>query len=174
MGATALLAPGALAAQSSAAELQLNAGCYVNFGRHVATVLVAGRGFNPSSDVIIGGGVFADNVKTDTLGNFLAKVKAPNATINPGARKFKVTASTENFDTNQKITAQVFGHYTVGGVALSASTAGFGKRLTYTFGGFRPGKHIYGHYFVNGRSTGRKDFGKAKAPCGTRKTKATG
>lgn len=173
-GGAALLASGAVAAQASAASLTLNAGCYVNFGRHVAQVTVTGSGFVPSTDVILGGDVFGANVTTDALGDFTAKVDAPNATINPGARKFKVTASTDDITTGQTVSAQTFGHYTEGGVSLSANTAGFGKRLTYSFGGFRPGRQIWGHYFIGKRSTGRHRFGKAKGPCGTLKAKATG
>jgi len=170
VGATTLLAFGALAAQSSAARIALNASCYLNTDRSTARVTIAGRGFLPSSSVDIGGGVFG-NVTTDPAGNFVTTVRAPNATLKPGARKFRVTASE---DTGQKVLASTTGHYTMAGVAFSDNYVGFGKGLTYYFGGFRPGKQIYGHYFIGKRQTGRKRFGKAAAPCGTLKAKATG
>jgi hypothetical protein len=170
VGATTLLAFGALAAQSSAARIALNASCYLNTDRSTARVTIAGRGFLPSSSVDIGGGVFG-NVTTDPAGNFVTTVWAPNATLKPGARKFRVTASE---DTGQKVLASTTGHYTMAGVAFSDNYVGFGKGLTYYFGGFRPGKQIYGHYFIGKRQTGRKRFGKAAAPCGTLKAKATG
>jgi hypothetical protein len=173
VGAMTLLASGALAAQSSAARIALNAGCYLNTDRSTAKVTIVGSGFFPSSSVDIGGGVFG-NVTTDPAGNFLTTVRAPHATIKPGARRFNVTASDENFDTGQKVTASTTGHYTMAGVAFSDNFVGFGKRLTYFFGGFRPGKQIYGHYLIGRRQTGRKRFGKAAAPCGTLKAKATG
>jgi hypothetical protein len=172
-GATALLASGALAAQSTAAQIALNGTCYLNTSRTTAKVTIVGTGFDASSSVDIGGGVFG-SATTDASGRFITKVSAPNATIKPGARRFKVTASTENFDTNQKISAQTFGYYSVAGVAFSDNFVGFGKRITYYFGGFRPGKQVYGHYFIGKREAGRKRFGKATGPCGTLKTKATG
>jgi hypothetical protein len=167
------LASGALAAQSSAAQIALNASCYLNTDRSTAVVTISGRGFLPSSSVDIGGGVFG-NATTDPAGSFVTTVRAPNATIKPGARKFKVTASDENVDTGQQVTAVTTGYYTVAGVAFSDNYVGFGKRITYFFGGFRPGEQIYGHYFIGKRQTGRKRFGKAAGPCGTLKAKATG
>jgi len=115
VGATTLLAFGALAAQSSAARIALNASCYLNTDRSTARVTIAGRGFLPSSSVDIGGGVFG-NVTTDPAGNFVTTVWAPNATLKPGARKFRVTASE---DTGQKVLASTTGHYTMAGVAFS-------------------------------------------------------
>ena len=56
----------------------------------------------------------------------------------------------------------------------ATGVVGFGKRITYYFGGFRPGKQIYGHYLVGKRLVGRKRFGEATGPCGTLKVKATG
>ena len=78
--------------------------------RSTAKVTIVGSGFFPSSSVDIGGGVFG-NVTTDPAGNFLTTVRAPHATIKPGARRFNVTASDENFDTGQKVTASTTGHY---------------------------------------------------------------
>jgi hypothetical protein len=172
-GAATLLASGALAAQASAAQITLNADCYLNTTSSTANVTIVGQGFFPSSDVDIGGGVFG-TATTDAAGNFVTTVKAPSETIKPGARKFTVTASDEDFDTGQKITASATGHYSLAGLALSDTVVGFGTRITYYFGGFRPGKQIYGHYFIGKRLTGRKRFGKARAPCGTLKAKATG
>jgi hypothetical protein len=173
VGTTTLLVSGALAAQSSAAEIALNARCYLNTDRSTAPVTITGSGFLPSSSVDISGGVFG-NVTADPAGNFVTTVRAPNATVKPGARKFKVTASDANLDTGQTVTAATTGYYSVAGVAFSANYVGFGRRLTYFFGGFRPGQQIYGHYFIGKRQTGRKRFGKAAGPCGTLKAKATG
>jgi hypothetical protein len=173
IGAATILASGALAAQSSAAQIALNAGCYLNTDRSTAKVTIAGSGFFASSSVSIGGGVFGD-VTTDPAGNFVTTVTAPNDTLKPGDKTFTVTASDEDFDTGQQITASTMGHYTLAGVGLSDNVVGFGKRITYFFGGFLPGKPIYGHYFVGKRQTGIKRFGKATGPCGTLKAKATG
>ena len=173
VGAVTLLASGALAAQSSAAQIALNARCYLNTDRSTAKVAIAGTGFLASTPVEIGGGVFG-NATTDAAGNFLTAVRAPNATIKPGARKFNVTASTTNFDTNTKVTASTTGYYTMACVAFRDNFVGFGKRITYFFGGFRSGRQIYGHYFIGKRETGRKRFGRATGPCGTLKAKATG
>jgi hypothetical protein len=113
-------------------------------------------------------------VTADAAGNFVATVKAPNATVKPGTRKFTVTASEPDPSTAQTITASTTGHYSRAGLALSDTVVGFGTRITYYFGGFRPGEQIYGHYFVGKRLTGRKRFGRATGPCGTLKAKATG
>jgi hypothetical protein len=173
LGVTTLAASGALAAQSSAAQIALNARCYLNTDHSTARVRVAGIGFFPSSSVELGGGVFG-TVTTDAAGQFLATVKAPNDTIKPGARKFTVTASDDDAATGQTVTASTTGHYSLAGLALSDTVVGFGKRITYYFGGFRPGRQIYGHYFIGRRQTGRKRFGKATGPCGTLKARATG
>lgn len=172
-GAATLLTSGALAAQASAAQIALNASCYLNSSRSTAQVTIAGRGFVPSSSVDIGGGVFG-KVTTDATGSFVTSVRAPNDTVKPGARTFTVTASETDPTTSQTISASTTGHYSQAGLALSANVVGFGKRITYYFGGFRPGKQIYGHYFIGKRLTGRKRFGKAIGPCGTLKAKATG
>jgi hypothetical protein len=173
LGATTLAASGALAAQSSAAQIALNARCYLNTDRSTARVKVAGTGFFPSSSVELGGGVFG-TVTTDAAGRFLTTVKAPNDTIKPGARKFTVTASDADAGTGETVTASTTGHYSRAGLALSDTVVGFGKRITYYFGGFRPGRQIYGHYFIGRRQTGHKRFGKATGPCGTLKASATG
>jgi hypothetical protein len=172
-GAATLLASGALAAQSSAAQIALNASCYLNTSSSTAKVTIAGRGFFPSSSVDISGGVFG-TVTADVAGNFVITVRAPNGTIKPGARKFTVTASNDDPTTGQTVTASTIGHYSRAGLALGDTVVGFGKRITYYFGGFRPGKQIYGHYLIGKRLTGRKRFGKATGPCGTLKAKATG
>ena len=172
-GAVTLLASGALAAQAFAAQIALNAGCYLNTNSSTAKVTIAGRGFFPSSSVDISGGVFG-TITADAAGNFVTTVRAPNDTIKPGARKFIVRASNDDPATGQSVSASTIGHYSVAGLALSDTVVGFGKRVTYYFGGFRPGKQIYGHYFVGKRLTGRKRFGKATGPCGTLKAKATG
>jgi len=83
-GAATLLAAGALAAQASAAEIALNAGCYLNTTSSTARVTIAGGGFFPSSSVDISGGVFG-TVTADAAGNFVTTVRAPNETIKPGA-----------------------------------------------------------------------------------------
>jgi hypothetical protein len=50
-GAAMLLAAGALAAQASAAEIALNAGCYLNTTSSTARVTIAGRGFRPGKQI---------------------------------------------------------------------------------------------------------------------------
>jgi hypothetical protein len=172
IGATTLLASGALAAQSSAASIALDARCYLHTDRADSKVTIVGAGFLPLTSVDIGGGVFG-TAQTDAAGQFAVRVAAPTGSQSPGAKTFKVTASTESFDTGQTVTASATSHYSAAGVTLSAAVAGFGKRLTYSFGGFRPGKPIYGHYFVGKHETGRRRFGKASGPCGTLKAKAT-
>jgi hypothetical protein len=172
VGTATLLASGALAAQASAAQIALNASCYLNTPSATAKMTIGGNGFAPSSSITINGRV-STTVTTDAAGNFATTVKAPNDTIKPGARKFTVTASGADA-TGQPVTASTTGHYSQAGLALSDTVVGFGTPITYYFGGFRPGKQIYGHYFVGKRLTGRKRFGKATGPCGTLKAKATG
>jgi hypothetical protein len=172
VGTATLLASGGLAAQSSAAAIALNARCYLNTSSSTAKMTIVGIGFAPSASISIKGRVSA-TVTTDTGGNFATAFKAPNDTRKPGARKFTVTASGANA-TGQPVTVSTTGHYSLAGLALSDTVVGFSTPITYYFGGFRPGKKIYGHYFIGGRLTGRKRFGKATGPCGTLKAKATG
>jgi hypothetical protein len=172
VGTATLLASGALAAQSSAAAIALNASCYLNTPSSTAKMTIGGSEFAPSTSISISGRVSA-TVTTDTAGNFVATFKAPNDTSKPGARKFTVTASGADA-AGQSATVSTTGHYSLAGLALSDTVVGFSTRITYYFGGFRSGKQIYGHYFIGKRLTGRKRFGKATGPCGTLKAKATG
>ena len=172
--AAALLIPAAIAGAASAATLALNAACYVDVAGKLAHVTIGGTGFTPGDTVDLGGGV--DGTATvNSAGQFAVTVEAPVPSgVNPGERKFKVNATDDNFSTGQTIKAATVGHYTIGGVTLSANEVGFGKRITYYFGGFRPGKAIFGHYIVDKRVVGTHRFGKAAAPCGTLQAKATG
>lgn len=172
-GAATLMACSALAAQASAAQIALSARCYLNTASSTANVTIAGTGFFPSSNVDISGGVFG-TVTADAAGKFVTTVRAPNDTIKPGAKTFTVTASNDDPATGQSVSASTTGLYSQAGLALGDNVVGFGKRITYYFGGFRPGKQIYGHYFIGKRLVGRKRFGKATGPCGTLRAKATG
>lgn len=172
VGTATLLGSGALAAQSSGAQIALNAGCYLNTSSSTAKMTIGGNGFAPSSSIVIKGRVSA-TVTTDAAGNFATTVMAPNDTRKPGAREFTVTASGADA-TGQPVTVSTTGHYSLAGLALSDTVVGFSTPITYYFGGFRSGKQIYGHYFIGKRLTGRKRFGKATGPCGTLQAKATG
>lgn len=172
VGTAVLLVSGALAGRSSAAQIALNASCYLNTKSSSAQMTIGGNGFAPSSTITIRARVSA-TVTTDAAGNFVTAIKAPNDTTKPGARTFTVTASGADA-TGQPVTVSTTGHYSLAGLALNDTVVGFDTRITYYFGGFRPGKQIYGHYFIGKRLTGRKRFGKATGPCGTLKAKATG
>jgi len=59
------------------------------------------------------------------------------------------------------------------GVTVNPSAAKPGRKVLYHFGGFTPGKPIWGHYLRHGRQLFAHRFGKASGPCGTLTARAT-
>jgi hypothetical protein len=170
----AVSAGGALASQASAATLVANQACYVNGGPgSPAAMTVTGAGWVPGTTVqLIGGTTFA-NATADAAGTVTFSTAAPELSgISPGAKTTKLTATATNPDGTK-----LSGSVTVMSANLAVATSPSSVRnvrkqkVTFSFSGFVPGKHIYGYYLLK-KVVAKVKFGKAHGPCGVLKQKA--
>jgi len=170
----AVPAAGALAAQASAATLAANQACYVNLNpTKGAAMSITGTGFVPGTTVQLTGGTTFGNAVADASGNVLIQTQAPTlSSFGPGQKAFVLTATADNPDGTQT-TANV----SVMSANLAVETSPRSvknvrkDKVTFSFSGFTPGKHIYG-YYLRKKVVAKVKFGKAKGPCGTLKEKA--
>jgi hypothetical protein len=153
--AAALALPGA----ADAATLAAQGGCFFS-GQPVP---LAGGAFTPGAIVTIGGGV-AGTAQADAAGSFAAPVQAPTvSTIAP--RTIRVTATD---GANAANTATATFRVVRGPLTTNAPVSGRpSQTTTWHFAGFPPGRPIYGHYRVGGRTLASFRFGRAQGPCGT-------
>lgn len=166
----AVSATGALAAQASAATLTPDKACYVNAGQASgAPMTITGGGFTPNSTVQLTGGATFANATADAAGNVTFTTTAPMlATLSPGSKKTTLTATDGN-----GVSAPV----TVMSANLAVATKPGSVRnvrknkVTFSFSGFVPGKHIYG-YYLRTKIVAKAKFGTAHGPCGVLKQKA--
>jgi hypothetical protein len=171
----AVSATGALAAQASAATLSANKACYVNAGpTGGAQMMITGSGFVPNSTVQLSGGTTFANTVADAAGNVAFQTPAPQlSTLAPGSKKTLLTATGDNPDGTQT-TAQL----QVRSANLAVATKPGSVRnvrkdkVTFSFSGFAPNKHIYGYYLRGKKIVAKDKFGKATGPCGVLKQKA--
>lgn len=166
----AVSATGALAAAASAATLTPDKPCYVNADpASGAPMTITGAGFTAGSTVQLSGGTTFANAVADPAGNVTFTTNAPElATISPGSKKTTLTATDGN-----GVSAPV----TVMSANLAVATKPGSVRnvrknkVTFSFSGFIPGKHIYG-YYLRKKIVAKAKFGKAQGPCGVLKQKA--
>jgi hypothetical protein len=170
MACCAVPAAGALAAQASAATLTANKPCYVNLNPSIgATMMITGAGFTPGSSVSLSGGTTSATGTADTAGNVLIQAAAPTlASLDPGAKTTTLTATDG---------AGLSAAIAVRSANLAVATKPRSVRnvrkdkVTFSFSGFVPGKHIYG-YYLRRKIVAKAKFARAKGPCGTLKQKA--
>ncbi len=170
----AVSAGGALASQASAATLVANQGCYVNGGpASPAAMTITGAGWVPGSTVQLTGGTTFANATADAAGNVSFSTAAPELSgISPGAKTTKLTAAATNPDGST-----LSGSVNVMSANLAVATSPSSVRnvrkqkVTFSFSGFVPGKHIYGYYLLK-KVVAKVKFGKAHGPCGLLKQKA--
>jgi hypothetical protein len=166
----AVPAAGALAAPASAATLTANKACYVNADPSVgAAMVITGAGFTPGSSVTLSGGTTSATGTADAAGNVSIPAQAPTlSSLGPGTKPFTLTATD-----GAGISATV----AVRSANLAVETSPRSvknvrkDKVTFSFSGFTPGKHIYG-YYVRKKVVAKVKFGKANGPCGTLKQKA--
>jgi hypothetical protein len=168
----AVSAGGALAAQASAATLAANQACYVNSGE-VAQMTITGAGWVPGSALQLSGGTTSANTTADAAGNVSFTTKAPLlSTTAPGTKTTTLTATADNPD-GSHTTATV--RVTSANLAVATNPLSVRNvrkdKVTFSFSGFVPGKHIYGYYIRN-KVVARTRFGEAQGPCGVLKQKA--
>ncbi|HEY2319226.1 MAG TPA: hypothetical protein VGH67_13065 [Solirubrobacteraceae bacterium] len=165
----AVSATGALAAQASAATLAADKACYVNDSASGVPMTITGTGFIPGSTVQLTGGTAFANTTADAAGNVTFTANAPKlATLGPGSKKTRLTVSDNN---GTSATIDVMSA-NLAVVANPGSVRNVRKdKVTFSFSGFVPGKHIYG-YYLRKKVVAKARFGKAQGPCGVLKQKA--
>jgi hypothetical protein len=157
----AVLAAAACAspAATRAADLVLAGRCFAE-GQPVT---LAGTAFTPNAPVIISGDV-RGTTQADALGAFTTEIMAPRV---KGLGPERVTVvTTDAWNTANRSTLHFFVvHEAFGSNRPVAGTPA--QWTTWRFAGFVPGRPIYGHFVLNGRSHGDHRFGMARGPCGT-------
>ena len=153
--AAALAAPGT----AGAAVLSAHGACFFSGQR----VPLNGGAFTPGAIVTIRGGV-AGTARADAAGSFAVPVQAPSVrTIAP--RTVRVTATD---GANAANTATATFRVVREPLTTNAPVGGRPRQTTtWRFAGFPPGRPIYGHYRVGGRTLVNFRFGRAQGRCGT-------
>lgn len=170
----AAAATGALAAEASAATIAANKACYVNADpRQGAPMVITGTGFPPGVTVTLSGGTTFANATSDAAGNVLIPAAAPElGTLDPGTKRTTITATADNPDGTPTSAQVVVQSANLGVATQPLSVRDVHKdKVTFSFSGFVPGKHIYG-YYLRKKVVAKDKFGKAHGPCGTLKQKA--
>ena len=170
----AVSAGGALASQASAATLVANQACYVNGGPGNAAAMTDHRRR-------LGAGQHRPAHRRDHVcqrhrrrrrQRELQHRRPELSGISPGAKTTKLTATADNPDGST-----VTGSVSVMSANLAVATSPSSVRnvrkekVTFSFSGFVPGKHIYGYYLLK-KVVAKVKFGKAHGPCGVLKQKA--
>jgi hypothetical protein len=170
----AVPAAGALAAQASAATLQANKACYVNADpAQGAAMVVTGSGFEAGATVQLTGGTSIGTATADPNGNVTIAAQAPElATVAPASKTTTLTATASNPDGTTTTAAVKVQSANLAVNTTPTSVRNVRKdKVTFSFSGFVPGKHIYG-YYVRKKVVAKAKYGKAKGPCGLLKEKA--
>ncbi|HEY1565863.1 MAG TPA: hypothetical protein VGF68_02550 [Solirubrobacteraceae bacterium] len=165
---------GAMAAQASAATLTANKACYVNANQaQGAAMLISGTGFEPDATVQLIGGTTVTSAVADAAGNVSIPAQAPTlATTGPAMKTTTLNATANNADGTQTTAAIKVRSANLAIMAHPSSVPNVAKqKVTFSFSGFVPGKHIYG-YYLSKKVVGRTKFAKAQGPCGMLKQKA--
>jgi hypothetical protein len=177
VGVVALLTPGTVAAQASAATLSVNQPCFVNTVTkrtiRPAPMVVTGSGYAPGDSVTITSSDGSVNTVTQASpsGTIGIQIGAPTPFLRlPGSEAVALTASDHN--ANGTITGGTFLKTTYLNVATVPSTARPSRKVTWYFSGFRPGRPIYVHYLYRGHQVAMVRFGRAKGVCGLLRTRA--
>jgi hypothetical protein len=172
----AVSATAALAAQASAATLTADKACYVNADpASGAPMVITGSGFIPNTTVQISGGTAFANTTSDAAGNVSFSTNAPELkSFSPGSKKTLLTATDDDPAGGPAVTATL----TVMSANLAVATSPRSvknvrkDKVTFSFSGFTPGKHIYSYYLRGKKIVAKHKFGKTSGPCGLLKEKA--
>lgn len=169
--AAVVLAVLTLPAAASAGTLTLDA-CYIETQPAQAIL----SGFTPNVPIAIEADQVFTSGMTDATGSATLPFKAPiYSTITPGSKQFTMTA-TEGGGSTPAVQPPVTRNFRVANFAFATSTGTRSPKAkrTWSFSGFRPGRAIYAHFRLRGRTVANFRFGVAKGPCGEYKRKAPG
>jgi hypothetical protein len=179
LAVVAVLASGAVAAQASAAELSVTAGCYVIAGKNAPPMSFTGSGYTPGDRVLLSSadGTVDTSVKADGQGHIAGSADAPTPFFaTPGAQKIALTAKdqtpsgkTISASTTVNITELGWEH---GSTKRQPGLRALTEKTNWSFSGFQPGQPIFGHYLFKGKQVAVAKFGRAQGPCGTLKVRA--
>jgi hypothetical protein len=168
-------ATGALAAQASAATLTADQACYVNADPVAgAPMTITGAGFVPGTTVQLQGGTAFANTTADAAGNVSFSTNAPQLkSYAPGSKKTLLTATGDNPDGTQTVATVNVMSANLAVATSPRSVKNVRKdKVTFSFSGFTPGKHIYSYYLRGKKVVAKSKFAKAQGPCGLLKQKA--
>ncbi len=166
----AVSATGALAATASAATLSADKACYVNADpAQGAPMTITGTGFTPGGSVTLSGGTVFGSGTADASGNVTISAAAPElSTVSPAMKTTTLTAS----DSSGVSTTLTVNSANLAVATHPGSVRNVRKdKVTFSFSGFVPGKHIYG-YYLRKKVVAHVKFAKASGPCGMLKQKA--
>jgi hypothetical protein len=170
----AVPATGALAATASAATIAANKACYVNADpAQGAPMTITGAGFEAGTTVDLSGGTVFATGTADASGNLSITAAAPElSTIAPAMKTTTITATADNPDGTQTIAALPVRSANLAVATKPGSVRNVRQdKVTFSFSGFVPGKHIYG-YYLRKKVVAKAKYGKASGPCGVLKQKA--
>ena len=145
-------------AAAGAATFGPQGACFVS-GRPVP---LTGSQWRPGTPVSITGG--ASGVATaDAAGNIATNVTAPFVrTIAP--QTISLTATDPGAPIAAKTSFPVIRDVVLSNAPVTGRPR---QKTTWRFAGFPPGRAIYGHYRLGGRTIKNYRFGRATGPCGT-------
>ncbi len=171
-----LAAAGPTAAAVAAApspSISANRTCYVNTdAAHGSAMTITGTGFTPGHTVRISGAGQPVTAAVQADGGFHVTLPAPTlAHQGPGTLTATLTAADATAGGAPSVST------VVRSANLAVATAPRRVRdvrkdkVTWTFSGFTPGRHIYG-YYARRRIVAHTRFGRANGPCGTLRQRA--
>ncbi len=166
-----LLASGALAAPAAAATISAGKACYVNVNPATgAAMTITGSGFTPGDTVDLSGGTVSATTAANAAGDVVFTANAPALhTTGPGAERTTLTATDQG---NGLSVTTVVRSANLSVATKPGSVKNVKKdRVTFSFSGFAPGKHIYGFY-ARKKIVAHTRFGKASGACGVLQQKA--
>lgn len=164
VGAGALWAPAVAPAATAALDLP----CYVagQPGRLALT------GFAPGVEVTVANADLGTTRATTDAGGGLSLPFTPPSGADlprPGSRPFVLTATA---DGDPGVTATATGRVAPLAFATDRGTRSPRALRTWSFSGFTPGRVIYAHFRLQGRTRGTHRFGPAAGPCGELRRRA--
>jgi len=152
------------AAAAQAATLSVEGTCFAAS----EAMRVSGAGWAPGAQVSIGGAA-AGSATADAGGRFTVTMSAP-FTESLSAKRFTLTASDGG---TPATTASVSFPVVKDVFATNAPIDGLpSQTATWRFAGFTPGKAIWAHFRLNGKTVGHYRFGVARGACGLLTVKA--
>lgn len=149
--------------------LSVQGACFVDQpGQKPAPIKVSGSGWTANDtldlDSTDADGSLFGMVKVGADGTFKSTI--PGTMIDPTGQPVE-TLSLKAHDPMDE-SAALSGKFQVTALAVATKPAypNLGQKVTFTFSGFTPGKTVYAHYLLHGKSVATRSFGKAQGACG--------